>query len=128
MTSEELRKLILKAPSKSCELDPTSTWLLKECLDPVPLLPLLVRIINSSINEGYVPKKFKTAFIRPLLKKKNLDKEILKNYRPVSNLSFISKILEKVIASQFETHVTNNNLEEISQSAYNRNSPTKSSK
>ena len=71
-----------------------STWLLKECLDE--LLPLLTSIINSSLLTGVFSKQCKHAIVRPLLKKHNLDHEELRNYRPVSNLHFISKIIEKL--------------------------------
>ena len=113
---EEIRKIIQKSPSKSCELDPIPTWLLKTCLEPV--LPLITDIVNASIKESTVPDRFKLAYIRPLLKKKNLDKEVLKNYRPVSNLPFLSKVLEKVISKRFEDYELENNLLSTNQSAY----------
>ena len=116
VTIEEVEKLIQKSGNKSCELDPIPTWLLKKCLDP--LLPLITKIINRSINSAHVPENFKTALLKPLLKKKSLDRQILKNYRPVSNLPFLSKILEKVVANQFKQHVAKNDLEESLQSAY----------
>ena len=56
--------------------------------------------------------------VRPLIKKSTLDKNILKNYRPVSNLSFISKITEKIVASRFKKHLLENSLHEPKQSAY----------
>jgi len=49
---------------------------------PKYLLPLITAIINKSLVESKVPLYFKKANIRPLLKKPNLDKEELKNYRP----------------------------------------------
>ncbi len=54
----------------------------------------------------------------PLLKTTNLDPEVCKNYRPVSNLSFVSKVLEKVAAMQLSVHLRVKNLEEPFQSAY----------
>ena len=62
------------------------------------LAPLITRIINKSLEKGCVPDDLKHANILPLIKNDNLDKDILKNYRPVSNLTFVSKLLEKVIA------------------------------
>jgi hypothetical protein len=56
--------------------------------------------------------------IRPLLKKPNLDKEELKNYRKVSNLPFLSKILEKLVAKRLETHLSSLRLHDNLQSAY----------
>ena len=51
------------------------------------------------------PQNFKEAHVRPLLKKTCLPKNMLKNYRPVSNLSFISKILEKIVANRLQAHI-----------------------
>ena len=67
-----------------------------------------------------VPTSFKCANIRPLLKKPGLDSEILKNYRPVSNLPFISKVLERVVDKRLEQHLVVNNLHEELQSAYRK--------
>jgi hypothetical protein len=53
-----------------------------------------------------------------LLKKPGLDKEVLKNYRPVSNLPFVSKIVEKVVAKRIDHHLNSNNLQDNLQSAY----------
>ena len=53
------------------------------------LVPLITDIVNMSLRESMFPKSHKTALIRPLLKKTGLDSDILKNYRPVSNLTFI---------------------------------------
>ncbi len=58
--------------------------------------------------------------MRPLLKKAKLDKEVFKSYRPVSNLPFISKIVEKVVASRLDSHISMNDLHDESQSAYRK--------
>ena len=60
----------------------------------------------------------KSSIIFPLIKKQGLDPEILKNYRPVANLSFISKIIEKVIATQIHDYLINNDIVDNFQSAY----------
>jgi retron-type reverse transcriptase len=62
----------------------------------------------------------KKARVRPLLKKAGLDQNVLKNYRPVSNLTFISKILEKVVSSRLDDHLLNNQLMDKVQSAYRK--------
>ena len=90
-TEEEVKALIQKSPNKSCEFDPLPTWLLKECLDE--LLPLITDIVNASMTAGSVPKDFKSAWNRPLLKKSGLDQNLLKSYMPVSNLPFIRLIV-----------------------------------
>jgi len=74
------------------------------------LLPLITAIINKSLAKSKVPLSFKKANIRPLLKKPNLDKGELKNYRPVSNLPFLSKILEKLVAKPLEIHFSSHRL------------------
>jgi len=96
---EELNKLIIASKPTTCLLDPIPTKLLKE-LSPVAQEPLL-NIINSSLSLGHVPKPFKLAVIKPLIKKPQLDPNVLANYRPISNLPFMSKILEKVVSAQF---------------------------
>ena len=82
------------------------------------LVPLITTIINASLTKSVVPPDFKRAVIRPLLKKSTLDKEGLQNYRPVSNLPFASKLVEKVVARQMNDHVDGNTLRDKMQSAY----------
>jgi len=71
---------------------------LKDNLDCV--LPVLTDIVNKSLSEGKMPSSLKEAVLRPLLKKPGLDSEVLKNYRPISNLPFLSKLIEKVVAAR----------------------------
>ena len=68
--------------------------------------------------------QFKKAVVIPLLKKTGLDCNVLKNYRPVSNLPFLSKILEKVVLKQLQKHLSENNLLETNQSAYRKDHST----
>jgi hypothetical protein len=87
--------------------------------DHVDLLsPFLTRLVNASLSSGVVPDSMKHALVAPLLKKHNLDPECLKNFRPVSNLSFVSKLLERAVARRLLNHVSTNNLHERFQSAY----------
>ena len=67
-----------------------------------------------------VPTEFKKAIVKPLLKKKGLDSENLKNFRPVSNLTFVSKVIEKVVASRLHEHINAYKLHEEMQSAYRK--------
>ncbi len=96
---DELNKLITASKPTTCLLDPVPTKLLIELL-PVAEEPLLNIIINSSLSLGHVPKPFKLAVIKPLIKKPKLDPRELANYRPISNLPFMSKIFEKVVSAQ----------------------------
>ena len=118
LSSEEVHGIIKKSNPKSCELDPLPTCLLKECFGT--LLPVVTRMVNTSLSTSEMPSIFKKALIRPLLKKPSLDTEILKNYRPVSNLPFMSKIIEKAVNVQFQQHMERNGLYENMQSAYRR--------
>ena len=66
----------------------------------------------------------KKAIVSPLLKKLTLDKDVLRNYRPVPKLTFISKTLEKIVSSWLLDHIKSNNLREPLQSAYKRHHGT----
>ena len=95
-------------PPKSCLLDPMPTRFVKNCL--LYLLPVITNIVNSSIQSNFVPLEFKKAHVMPLLKKPGLDPDNLANYRPVSNLSFLSKVLEKVIDAQLGKYIESKSL------------------
>jgi hypothetical protein len=82
LSNDEVRKLILKSESKSCDLDPIPTLLLKHWLEE--LLPVITYIVNETFESGIVPLDFKLA----LLKQMGLELRF-PNYRPISNLSFI---------------------------------------
>ena len=83
------------------------------------LLPVVSRIVTGSLESSTVPDEFKVAQVSPLLKKAGSDTELLSNYRPVSNLAFLSKITEKVVAQQMTSYLKENNLEEL-QSSYKK--------
>ena len=80
--------------------------------------------MNVSITTGVFPSAFKKALVTPLLKNTTLDANDVKNYRPVSNLCFMSKIVEKVVAVRFSKHLSDNDLYEQMQSAYRPNHST----
>ena len=82
--------------------------------------------MNFSLQHGVMTEDMKEALIKPLLKKAPLDYEIFKNHRSVSNLMFLSKSCEKVVASQLNHHLRYNNLEELFQSAYKAGHSTES--
>ncbi len=91
----EVLLLFTSARPTFCMLDPAPTRFALEFIDV--LLPVITRIINSSLFSGCVPKCLKVAVVKPHLKKPGLDSDTLSNYRSVSSLSFISKLLEKAI-------------------------------
>ena len=98
VSQEEIRKIIMKSKPTICSLDLVPTPLLLDCLDV--LLPSLKHVVNNSPISGHFPTLFKTAVVKPLLKISTLDKKQLKYYRPVSTLSGVSKVIEKVVHQQ----------------------------
>ena len=94
----------ISAP-KSCELDPIPSKLLIECIDSIissltdPLIFFYIN--NSSLASGIFPQCFKSALVTHILKKRCLDHNYLNNYRPVSNLCFIAKVLENLTYPMF---------------------------
>ena len=88
------------------------------------LLPHVTKIINDSLTTGIVPSSFKQAEIKPLLKKPSADPTELASYRPVSNLTFFSKVLESVVAHQLNIYLDKNSLLNPVQSAYRNNHST----
>uniref|UniRef100_A0A8C1PJZ8 Reverse transcriptase domain-containing protein n=1 Tax=Cyprinus carpio TaxID=7962 RepID=A0A8C1PJZ8_CYPCA len=113
---EELYKLVKSSKPTTCMLDPIPSKLLKEVL-PEAIDPLLT-IINSSLSLGYVPKTFKLAVIKPLIKRPQHDPKEQVNYRPISNLPFLSKILEKEVYSQLYSFLEKNGICEDFQSGF----------
>ena len=116
VTQDEIAKIISKSPTKSCLLDPLPTFLIKECMDI--LLPLITKLVNCSLSERLLPNGLKKAVVTPLIKKASLPVEDLKNYRPVSGLSFISKLVERVVAKQLVDNIHKHDLDNSYQSAY----------
>ena len=121
-TTAEIVKLVSSSPSKHCSLDPAPTWLVKQAL---PLLADTITLMcNASLTEGVFPDALKQAIVRPRLKKPTLDPVDLRSYRPISNLSFISKIVERAVAARFSDHVEAEHLLPSRQSAYRTNHST----
>ncbi len=116
VTVSEVAALLDKCPSKSSLRDPIPTFLLKEFSDI--LVHPITNIINLSLSSGIFPDEMKLAFVTPLLKKSDLDPNKLCNYRPVSNLSFLSKLVERVCVKQIMSHLQSSNLLVPVQSAY----------
>ena len=122
VSSDELLSIIGSTSPKSCDLDSVPSYILK-CLFSA-ILPTINKIANLSLETGRMPKVFKEAILRPLLKTRSLDANEFKNYRPISNLRFISKIVETCVAKQLIQYLDNNGLSEPFQSAYKRNHST----
>ena len=74
--TQEALKIIKRSQGTACDLDSLATGMLKETLEIY--LPHPVEIINASFTFGTFPEEFKTAAVRPLLKKPTLNKDIYK--------------------------------------------------
>ena len=94
----------MTSPIKSCALDPVPTFLLREFVDL--LLPYVTCMVNLSLRDARVPDSQKHAVITPLLKRPGLDTMDMANYRPVSNVTFVSKIIERAVAKQLHQYLT----------------------
>ena len=84
------------------------------------ILPRLTEIVNSSLSTGRFLDSLKHAIIRSLLKKPSLDLGVLDNYRPVSNLSFVGEVIEKIVVNQLDHHLSSHGLHSKFQSAYRK--------
>ena len=84
------------------------------------LLPFITKMVNTSLAQGRLPTSQKHATVTPLLKKTGLDTADMGNYRPVSNLSFMSKLVQRAVASQLNDYLVANNLLPRHQSAYRK--------
>jgi len=89
------------------------------------LLPTITKIINLSLSTGIFPDQFKNCSVHPHLKKSNIDKDDLGNYRPISRLSFLSKLTERVVKLCLADYLSTNNLLNSCQSAYIKHHFTK---
>ena len=114
-TVDEVTTIIKRMKTKSCELDFLPMSLLKKALPYV--INTITNIMNVSLEQGVFPDSWKMAIIRPLLKKLGLEL-ITSNYRPVSNLLFLSKVLEKIVLTRYNDHCDRYNLIPSFQLAY----------
>ncbi len=99
-------------------IDPIPTQLFKSCF--ASLGSFVLNIITDSLCCGMVPAAFKMAAVTPVPKKTPVDFDNLNNFRPISNLPFIAKILERIVTSQLHTHLIDNNLFEALQSGFRK--------
>uniref|UniRef100_A0A8C5AGF3 Reverse transcriptase domain-containing protein n=1 Tax=Gadus morhua TaxID=8049 RepID=A0A8C5AGF3_GADMO len=112
----ELERVIKASKPTTCMLDPLPSRVLKDLFPTVG--PVILLLMNLLFSTGIVPSNFKAAVLKPLLKKPGLDPELVRNYRPISNLSFLSKVQERIVAKQIVDYLTRNNLFEPFQSGF----------
>ena len=115
VTIDELKEIIKSSNTKTSCHDPLPQYMLNNILDS--LLPYLCDLVNKSLSTGNMDG-VKESIIVPLLKKAGLDTDDLKNYRPVSNLVFLSKLIERVVLKRLNAHMERNELHIKSQYGY----------
>ena len=124
ITEEQLRRVLVESSTKTCALDPLPPHLFRELIDD--LLPFIFHMCSSSISGGFLPESQKFALVTPVIKKQSLDPDEPKNYRPISNLTLISKVIERLVCRQISDHLKRCELMPVLQSAYRSGHSTES--
>ena len=118
VTVDDVRKFIRLAKKTFCLLDPINVAKVTTAYEASAAF--IAKIINACFNESNFVSSEKMALLNPHLKKAGLDCEDLSNYRPVSNLSFFSKLIERAALDQLVSFVDTNNVVPSLQSAYRK--------
>jgi len=120
VTTEDIERLLGRCPNKQCALDPVPTWLVKAA--GATMTAILTKLVNSSLDSAMFPWSMKHAIVTPIIKKHGMGSSSLSSYRPISNLPFVSKLLERIVAGQLTTYLNTNHLLILPthQSAYRR--------
>ena len=113
---KNVREALIDTSNSFCVLDPVPTSVAKQTF--VSWCDHFLNLANSSFERGTFPDFFKTAVIKPNLKKPNLDTELPRSYRPIANTLFFSKSLERLAADQLKEYLENYKLLDVQQSAY----------
>ena len=116
MSDKEILRVINEMPNKHCDLDPVPSIVFKKL---APYLKSEVTALVNLSSHGVFTELWKSSIVKPLLKKIGLDL-ISKNYRPVSNLKFLAKLVEKCMLLQFNEHCSLNSLLPSYHSAYRK--------
>jgi len=124
LTIEEVHKLLSSMPTKSSSLDVLPCSLLKSCAEVFG--PVITRLANLSMQTGKFPVSYKRTRVLPLLKKTALDSLSPANYRPISNLSSVSKVIERLVLTRcLRPHLLGSANFSDYQSAYRKDNSTK---
>ena len=117
ISQEEITKTIFSMETKHCELDSIPTSVLKKLVPYI--IAEITHVVNVSLSTGQFAIDWRCSCVNPLIKAMKLDRG-KPSYCPVSNLSFISKLVECCALNQFNTHCNTHNLMPEYQSAYRR--------
>ena len=122
LNPQDARKIMQRSTLKTAPHDPIPASLFKDNMEI--LIPYVCNIVNTSIKTCIVPPLLKHSVITPIYKQKQLDVEDVANYRPISQLPIMSKIMERHVAEQLQHHMNDNNINMVFQSAYRANHST----
>ena len=120
--NDDIKEVIRTAPSKHCKLDPLPINIMKEHMDV--LAYYTAKLVNISFDTGFFSDKLKEAILHPLIMNIKLE-PIFTNFRPVSNLSYLSKLIERLVCKQLVRYTNPTGQMEPYQSAYREYSSTK---
>ena len=123
VTEEELRTIVKQHEIKCSPDDPIPAKLLKNMVDV--FIPIWLELINLSLSEGSMDS-LRCGVLAPLIKSLDsaTDYDDYKNYRPVTNLVILSKLIERVVASRIDQHMDVNNLHSHNNYAYKKDHST----
>ncbi|XP_062835007.1 uncharacterized protein LOC134298508 [Anolis carolinensis] len=113
---EDVDKVLGEVRATTCILDPCPSWLVREARGG--LAEWVKVVVNASLREGIFPVSLKLAVIKPLLKKLSLDPTQLENLQPISNLPFLGKVLERVVAAQLQAFLVDTDFLDPAQSGF----------
>uniref|UniRef100_A0A803TL80 Reverse transcriptase domain-containing protein n=1 Tax=Anolis carolinensis TaxID=28377 RepID=A0A803TL80_ANOCA len=113
---EDVDKVLGEVRATTCILDPCPSWLVREARGG--LTECVKVVVNASLREGIFPASLKLAVIKPLLKKPSLDPTQLENFRPISNLPFLGKVVERVVAAQLQAFLVDTDFLDPAQSGF----------
>ena len=108
VSAADVAVAIGRLPDKSSAADPMPTSVLKSIADLVA--PFIAELFSRSLAKGYYPADFKRSFITPIIKQTGLDASVTSSYRPITNLSVLSKLFERMVARQLVPYLNDNNL------------------
>ena len=116
-TEDEIRSIIKEHGLKCSPEDPIPSPLMKSCVDT--FIPVWLELVNLSLEQGSI-ECMKSAVLLPLIKEidRAISNEVLKNYRPVTNLQFLGKLIERVVDSRLQEHMDANSLHSNKQYGY----------
>jgi hypothetical protein len=108
LTTDDVITAVRRLPDKSSAIDPIPTSIFKQLIDLIA--PFVVELFNRSLAAGHFPAGFKEAFVTPIVKKPGLDATDVSSYRPITNLSTLSKLLERLVVRQLMDYLTSADL------------------